>query len=632
MKIYAKTVGEFIDEVENRTFLAALEKNYRVLVGKVQAGEYRAWQHSVQEYMYAVIKKAGLPADAGIAVEYQVPGLSERVDLIITGFDDNGEMTAILIELKQWSAIECCDSAVSYKVQIPMSGGSELRDHPCYQINYYKNAIAGGISEEDFPLHLCPAVVLHNYSLQENEDPLFQNGYKNYMLNIPVFFKGEDEKLESYLAEKIKSGDNGSVLTYIETKCCGISLTLLELLKKLSVNDSSLRLNAEQQRMQGTVMKMLNTAKRDKRKKVVLVQGGPGTGKSVVALKILAACLCEHSDMNCYYTAKNKALRAVLRFDLSQIAGMERFSSSIVYPPFLEKLERNKASVITVDEAHRLSEEKQIVSIIKAAVVSVFFIDEGQIVSFEDIGTKEVIMECAKRQDADIIDAGELQAQFRCRGMTDYIQWVDALLENEEGEAARLKYDIQVEDDFKKFEGSLEKMNRRNLNTRIIAGYCWEWSTRNDRTKKLYDFNIENENLRWNNDDKIDPVSWAIGETFDQIGCIHTCQGLEFCYVGVIIGEDLRYEKGKIITDISKRATDDFTVSKRAREKFLRKCGKEATMKREVDIVKNTYRVLLTRGTRGCKVYCMDKALGEHIKERISKFSGVNQEYKDEIR
>ena len=102
--------------------------------------------------------------------------------------------------------------------------------------------------------------------------------------------------------------------------------------------------------------------------------------------------------------------------------------------------------------------------------------------------------------------------------------------------------------------------------------------------------------------------------------------------MGVIIGEDLRYEKGKIITDISKRATDDFTVSKRAREKFLRKFGKEATMKREVDIVKNTYRVLLTRGTRGCKVYCMDKALGEHIKERISKFSGVNQEYKDEIR
>ena len=213
MKIYAKTVGEFINDVENRTFLATLEKNYRVLAGKVQTGEYRAWQHSVQEYMYAVIKKAGLPADAGIAVEYQVPGLSERVDLIITGFDDNGEMTAILIELKQWSAIECCDSAVSYKVQIPMSGGSELRDHPCYQINYYKNAIAGGISKEDVPLHLCPAVVLHNYCLQENEDPLFQNGYKNYMLNIPVFFKGEDEKLESYLAEKIKSGDNGSVLT-----------------------------------------------------------------------------------------------------------------------------------------------------------------------------------------------------------------------------------------------------------------------------------------------------------------------------------------------------------------------------------------------------------------------------------
>ena len=68
MKIYAKTVGEFINDVENRTFLATLEKNYRVLAGKVQTGEYRAWQHSVQKYMYAVIKKAGLPVDAGIAV------------------------------------------------------------------------------------------------------------------------------------------------------------------------------------------------------------------------------------------------------------------------------------------------------------------------------------------------------------------------------------------------------------------------------------------------------------------------------------------------------------------------------------------------------------------------------------
>ncbi|HBZ50983.1 MAG TPA: ATP-binding protein, partial [Erysipelotrichaceae bacterium] len=110
--------------------------------------------------------------------------------------------------------------------------------------------------------------------------------------------------------------------------------------------------------------------------------------------------------------------------------------------------------------------------------------------------------------------------------------------------------------------------------------------------------------------------TWAIDkDSVNEVGCIHTCQGLEFDYVGVIIGDDMRYENGHIITDFTKRAKTDkslFGIKKLYKEQ------PEEALKRADHIIKNTYRTLLTRGQKGCFIYCTDSALANYFKARLN--------------
>ena len=111
--------------------------------------------------------------------------------------------------------------------------------------------------------------------------------------------------------------------------------------------------------------------------------------------------------------------------------------------------------------------------------------------------------------------------------------------------------------------------------------------------------------------------TWAIdAESVNEIGCIHTAQGLEFDYIGVIIGDDLRYENDKIITDVTKRAKTDQSV-KGIYKMFQQDFTKAEKIAEE--IIKNTYRTLMTRGQKGCYIYCTDKKLSDYLKKRLNQ-------------
>lgn len=188
MKIYAKTVERFLKDVEEGRFLKELAAEYQKLLGSYSDGEYRAWENSVEQYMFSIIRKSGIPLNSGIAVEYQVPGIPERIDLLLTGFDERGTRIAIIVELKQWSRIECSENVESFEVSLLVNGQTERRDHPSYQANYYKRVIEGALQCDEQSLNLCPIVVLHNYEFQGKLDPLLQNKFSNFMRNIPAFF------------------------------------------------------------------------------------------------------------------------------------------------------------------------------------------------------------------------------------------------------------------------------------------------------------------------------------------------------------------------------------------------------------------------------------------------------------
>jgi DUF2075 family protein len=285
----------------------------------------------------------------------------------------------------------------------------------------------------------------------------------------------------------------------------------------------------------------------------------------------------------------------------------------------------NQFDMLIVDEAHRLNltgsryshSQNQPKEIIKASKVSVFFIDENQRVDIKDMGSKDEVMKWAHFFNCEVDESLELISQFRCGGSDDYMRWLDQLLEIRDTGQKFLSsnsYPIKVCETPGEVMREIKQKNRRNNKSRCVAGYCWSWPEKERNNPNYYSINIPEHHFKaqWNLDND---QTWSISEgSVSQVGCIHTCQGLEFDYVGVIIGPDLLYRDGHIMVDPSKRASDDFSLRG---YKEMMKRDSEGTKELVRQIIKNKYRTLMSRGMKGCYLYVMDEPLKEYIKSRI---------------
>ena len=362
----------------------------------------------------------------------------------------------------------------------------------------------------------------------------------------------------------------------------------------------------------------------DGKKRVVIVQGGPGTGKTVVAINLLAQLTNE--DQFCQYVSKNSAPRNVyqkkLKGEIRRSSIENMFKGSGIYT----EASNGIVDTILVDEAHRLNEksgmfqnlgENQIKEIIHAGRCSVFFIDESQRVTINDIGSVEEIEKWANYSGAEIIYM-ELVSQFRCNGSDGYLAWLDNVLgirETANFDMEDIDYDIQILDSPNEVKDIIIERNHiTNNRARILAGYCWDWIQEGANDTTVHDIKIGDFEISWN---LKNTTTFAIDESsVHEAGCIHTSQGLEFDYVGVIIGEDLRYENGEIVTDFTKRARTDQSL------RGIRTMHRENPEKAQAiaeEIIKNTYRTLMTRGMKGCYVYCVDKGLAEYLRRCLKK-------------
>ena len=357
------------------------------------------------------------------------------------------------------------------------------------------------------------------------------------------------------------------------------------------------------------------------RKQVVIVKGGPGTGKSVIAVKLLVEMT--RRKLLAHYVSKNSAPRNVFYKKFMESKDVHSsiknlFKSSGGY--FDKKV--NELDMLIVDEAHRLQQfsgrygnlgENQIKEIILAAKVSVFFIDEKQLVDFRDIGSVAAIEAWAEYEQADV-HHHQLTAQLRCSGSDEYLNWLDHLLQYNNLLPMKLSgttYEFKIFDSPSEMMAEIKKLNRYKNKSRMVAGYCWDWNSRKNSHQK--DIVIGDDfAYKWNlsNDD-----TWSISKgSVDQIGCIHTCQGLEFEYVGVIIGEDLVYRDGIIKVNPSKRSSNDRSIWG---WKKMEQEDRESTHDKLRALIKNTYRTLMTRGMKGCYVYVCDEELRNYIKQWI---------------
>ena len=622
MLIYDGTKADFLTSVERDTIALEIEKNiYEKIKRHTARSEFRAWENSM-EYMYKVLNDREIPENAGVAIEYNIPQTAKRVDFLISGYGTKKEGNVVLIELKQWDELQEVPGRDGL-VETFTGNGRRQVVHPSYQawsyavlIHDYNRSVQEGM------ISLFPCAYLHNYR-RSQEDPLDAEQYGPYLEEAPAFTRGQVEKLRDFIKKSIRTGDDIDLIYRIDEGRIKPSKSLQDSIAKMLKGSREFVMLDEQKVVYEEILDQARASCRDGQKRVILVKGGPGTGKSVVAVNLLVQLTGE--EQYCQYISKNSAPRYVYQAKLKGSMRKSSIDNLFKGSGVFVNAEKNIVDTVLVDEAHRLNEksgirhnlgENQILEIIHAARCSAFFIDESQRVTLQDIGSVEEIRKWAEKEGAQVTEM-ELLSQFRCNGSDGYLAWLDHTLgirETANWDMKEIDYDIRILDSpFELRELIVEKNRISHNRARILAGYCWDWLKEGKSNPNVHDIKIGDFEISWNLNNT---NTFAIDETsVEEAGCIHTSQGLEFDYAGVIIGDDMRYENGSVVTDFTKRARTDHSL--KGIKKMFRE-DPDRARKEADEIIKNTYRTLMTRGMKGCYVYCTDRKLAEYLKECLA--------------
>lgn len=623
MIIYRAIKEKFLDDALQRDIEVVVAEAYRDRTGtRAAPGEFRAWRESLVQ-MARVLHDEGIPSRSGVAIEYKIPQTNKRVDFIVTGFDDRKASKAIVIELKQWSSAHRTEKD---GIVLARRGGRMAETegtHPSYQAWSYASLLESfNTAVYEGAIGLRPCAYLHNYERDGVIDHAF---YAPHIERAPLFLKGEVERrrLQEFIKRYVRHGDDGELLYRIEHGRIKPSKMLADaVLGMLSGNVEFVMID-EQKVVFETALEVALAAEHGD-KQVLIVKGGPGTGKSVVAVNLLAHLIAR--EKNARYVSKNAAPRAVYEIRLAGSFRRTEIGNLFAGAGSFTGVDRHAFDVLIVDEAHRLNEksglygnlgENQIKELISSSQCTIFFVDDDQRVTLRDIGHVMALREWAGLLNARVTEC-ELVSQFRCNGSDGYLAWIDNTLDIRHTANELLdtrEFDFRVLDSPTTLHELIAERNLGANRSRVVAGYCWEWTSKREPTAydiTLPEFDYER---RWNLARHDSP--WIIADdSIDEVGCIHTCQGLELDYVGVIIGPDLAVRDGRVVTIPSRRAHSDKSLS------GLKKLAARdpAFAAAEADrIIKNTYRTLLTRGLRGCYVYCTDDAVAAYLRSRFER-------------
>lgn len=620
MIIYSGSKSDFMTEVEEDSIAYSIRDSIlKKMHRNTSDAEFRSWVNSL-EYMYKVLNDNEIPQSSGVAIEYNLPNTAKRVDFLVSGYDENQSANVVIIELKQWQKLDKVDG-LDGLVETYTGGANRRVVHPSYQAWSYAEMIRDYNEYAQIAdVGLWPCAYLHNY-MREDDDPLDDPIYQEYLDDAPAFTKGDVKKLREYIKNVVVEGDDGGEILYeIDNGRIRPSKSLQDAIVGMLESHPEFNLIDDQKVIFERIMELSRRCEKDGKKRTLIATGGPGTGKTVIAINLLARLTQE--GVFAQYCSKNSAPRTVYARKLkghrtkSSIDNMFKGSGAYVDAP------ENAVGVVLADEAHRLNEKSglysnlginQVHEIIRAARLSVFFIDESQRVTVNDIGSVSAIKQWAAINGSEV-HMEALTSQFRCNGSDGYLAWLDDVLDIHETANYNLdgiNYEFIVFDTPQEMRQKVLKRNEGSNRSRILAGYCWNWPKAGRADTNVHEIEIGDFGISWNLDGG---EAFAISESsVNEAGCIHTTQGLEFEYVGVIIGDDLRYEENHLVTDFTKRAKTDQSI------RGLKKMSKEnpeQAQKLADEIIKNTYRTLMTRGMKGCYVYATDEGLREYLKER----------------
>ena len=621
MRLYSGTSQQFIeDTIQNQIAekLKASFFNYFRFYPSPQ--EINSWRNSLRS-ICQIFQHANL-LDHGVILEYQLPLTSRRLDCLICGKDQSKRENAIIIELKQWDKCEGSDGENEVSTWV----GRAKRDvlHPSVQVGRYQmyledvhTVFNDGVS----PVGLFACSYLHNYNFFK-DDVLFHDKFKDALAKYPLFTADDVTKLTDYLKQHLSQGEGLQTLKKIEESKYRPSKKLMDHVGNVIKGKSEYILLDEQLIIYDKVLTCAKNSFHDKQKTAIIIKGGPGTGKSVIAINLMADLLLK--NYNAHYATGSKAFTETLR----KIIGA-RGSAQFKYFNSYGEAEHNAIDVLIADESHRIRTTSanrftpaskrtnlpQIDELIKASKVSVFFIDDNQVVRPNEIGSVDYIKKVAEEKNCKIFEY-ELEAQFRCNGSEAFINWINNTLGIKR--TANVLWDQKEEFDFRivsspqDLENAIRQKVKQGHTGRVTAGFCWDWSMPNPDGTLVDDVIIDDYRRPWDAKPEATKLApgipkaslWAYDPNgINQIGCVYTAQGFEFDYAGVIFGEDIVYnfDKQDWIGNISKSSD---SVVKRSKDRFA-------------ELVKNTYRVLLSRGMKGCYVYFINKDTERFFKSRI---------------
>ncbi len=622
MRLYEGTTHQFIEHTIQNLIADKLRESYEEYYGRrVSPAEFTSWTNSLQ-FMKNIIERNSI-LDNMIVLEYELPYANERIDCILFGAGTDGKKNVVVIELKQWSSAEDCD--IEGNVITFLGGSKRMVPHPSLQVQGYHYYLKGFVQvfDEDPDIDLSSCVYCHNYSKRSN-DVLFLTKFSSIVEEFPVFTKGDFINIGNYLKSKLSKGDGLEIFNRFRTSEIRPSRKLIEYTSHMIENQKIFTLIDEQITANNTILDRAKKCSKLKNKSVIIVKGGPGTGKSVIALNALAELLSRGQKV--YHATGSAAFTQTLR----KIVGYKA-SGLFKYFNSFTRHKENEIDVLICDEAHRIRktsssrftprrlrfETSQVEELLKASKVSIFFIDEYQIVRPDEVGSVDLIKETAKKFDADVFEF-ELKTQFRCSGSDGYLNWLDNTLGIRETANVFLtkneKMEFKVFDSPQELYKEIKKRNAEKPNSaRLVAGFCWSWSNPNPDGTLKDDVVIGNFRMPWEGKageklaKGIPPAPlWAYDPNgVNQIGSIYTIQGFEFEYVGIIFGKDLVYDpEKKEWTGNPQNSADP--IVKRSKDNFMKH-------------VKHVYRTLLTRGMKGIYVYFMDENTRKFFESRIEK-------------
>ena len=720
---YSATKDVFVRDVILNQFIPKMREGARLNHIGGGDSEIRSWQSNAPS-VRNLLELSQVPNDVIVSFEYKVPN-GGRIDCMLYGKGNNGLKNVIHIELKQWgnsSVSELYDTGV-FRVDAFTGGSYRAVCHPSQQVLNYQTHLLNFVEELNADdTNLEGLAYCYNYDSNAKPNALYANHYRAILDQHRLYSGNEIEPLATRIHELLCNGSGLEIFNRVVTSRIRQSKTLLDAAANMFKGITEFSLLDDQITASETIFAEVKKAERKKGKTVIIVKGGPGTGKTVIALHVLAQMAQEGKASNMYFTTRSKALRESLRERLQNISlqdGSKLNASDLISNIFHFKphyFEESEVDLLLVDEAHRVQKSanymgdkffeqtylSQVTSLIYCSKVCVFFIDDKQAIKTDEIGNSEDIEMAARNYANSVADYAnsdfyqkilknkkalgkvelerakfashpipenygkiakldtkigelrreitkedcitevkstlsspiniiqlELKSQFRCNGSDNYLDWLDEVLYKPYNlvntSFSEQEYNFQIFKTPQALYDKIKSLDDPNGHpkqvARIAAGYCWRWSTQlapdGDLAKdvRIGDFEMawETNNVRARGQFRDKYASsadtWAIEpQGINQVGCIFSIQGFEIDYIGVILGPDIQYDSandclvGQVGNNVAVQSSDSIEYTRH---------------------IRNAYRVLMSRGRKGCFIYCCNPEVASFLERCQRKHAEI---------